>query len=90
MEATYEAIKRKKRIGLANKEVLVASGSLVMEAVRQLGTELIPVDSEHNGAHQCLRGGKRSEVTRLILTASGARSGRRRAKNSSVLPLSRH
>jgi 1-deoxy-D-xylulose-5-phosphate reductoisomerase len=71
LEATYEAIKRKKRIGLANKEVLVASGSLVMEAVRQLGTELIPVDSEHNGAHQCLRGGRRSEVTRLILTASG-------------------
>jgi 1-deoxy-D-xylulose-5-phosphate reductoisomerase len=71
LEATYEAIKRKKRIGLANKEVLVASGSLVMQAVHQLGTELIPVDSEHNGAHQCLRGGKRSEVTRLILTASG-------------------
>lgn len=71
LEATYEAIKRKKRIGLANKEVLVASGSLVMEAVHRLGTELIPVDSEHNGAHQCLRGGRRSEVTRLILTASG-------------------
>jgi 1-deoxy-D-xylulose-5-phosphate reductoisomerase len=71
LEATYEAIKCRKRIGLANKEVLVASGNLVMQAVRELGTELIPVDSEHNGAHQCLRGGKRSEVTRLILTASG-------------------
>ena len=71
LEATYEAICRGKRIGLANKEVLVASGKLVIDAARRHGTELIPVDSEHNGAHQCLRAGKRSEVTRLILTASG-------------------
>ena len=71
LEATYEAIRRKKRIGLANKEVLVASGELVIGAARQMGTEMIPVDSEHNGAHQCLRAGKRSEVSRLILTASG-------------------
>ncbi len=71
LEATYEAIRRGKRVGLANKEVLVASGQLVIEAAKQSGTELIPVDSEHNGAHQCLRAGKRSEVARLILTASG-------------------
>lgn len=71
LEATYEAIRKRKRIGLANKEVLVASGHLVMQAAHDLGTELIPVDSEHNGAHQCLRAGKRSEVSRLILTASG-------------------
>jgi 1-deoxy-D-xylulose-5-phosphate reductoisomerase len=71
LEATYEAIRRGKRVGLANKEVLVASGQLVMEAARKSGTELIPVDSEHNGAHQCLRAGKRNEVARLILTASG-------------------
>ena len=71
LEATYEAIRCKKRIGLANKEALVASGRLVMEAVREYGAELIPVDSEHNGAHQCFRAGLRSEVTRLILTASG-------------------
>jgi 1-deoxy-D-xylulose-5-phosphate reductoisomerase len=71
LEATYEAIRRGKRIGLANKEVLVASGKLVMDAARKSGTELIPVDSEHNGAHQCLRAGQRSEVARLILTASG-------------------
>jgi 1-deoxy-D-xylulose-5-phosphate reductoisomerase len=71
LEATYEAIRRGKRIGLANKEVLVASGKLVIEAARQTGTELIPVDSEHNGAHQCLRAGKRTEVSRLLLTASG-------------------
>jgi 1-deoxy-D-xylulose-5-phosphate reductoisomerase len=71
LEATYEAIRCGKRIGLANKEVLVASGKLVIDAARKSGTELIPVDSEHNGAHQCLRAGKRSEVARLILTASG-------------------
>lgn len=71
LEATYEAICAKKRIGLANKEVLVASGRIVMEAVKACGTELLPVDSEHNGAHQCFRGGRHSEVTRLILTASG-------------------
>jgi 1-deoxy-D-xylulose-5-phosphate reductoisomerase len=71
LEATFEAIRRGKRVGLANKEVLVASGKLVMDAARQSGTELIPVDSEHNGAHQCLRAGQRSEVARLILTASG-------------------
>jgi 1-deoxy-D-xylulose-5-phosphate reductoisomerase len=71
LEATFEAIRRGKRVGLANKEVLVASGKLVIEAARKSGTELIPVDSEHNGAHQCLRAGQRSEVARLILTASG-------------------
>ncbi|WP_321475503.1 1-deoxy-D-xylulose-5-phosphate reductoisomerase [uncultured Paludibaculum sp.] len=71
MEATYEAIRLGKRIGLANKETLVAGGSLVMAAVKQYGTELIPVDSEHNGAHQCLRAGRREDATKLILTASG-------------------
>jgi len=71
LEATFEAIKSGKRVGLANKEVLVTSGKLVMEAAGKSGTELIPVDSEHNGAHQCLRAGRRGEVARLILTASG-------------------
>lgn len=71
LEATYEAVRRRKIIGLANKEVLVASGQLVMAACREAGTEMIPVDSEHNGAHQCLRAGRRDEVTKLILTASG-------------------
>lgn len=71
MEATYEAVKARKRIGLANKETLVAAGSLVMAAALERGVELLPVDSEHNGAHQCLRGGRRQEVRRLILTASG-------------------
>jgi 1-deoxy-D-xylulose-5-phosphate reductoisomerase len=71
LEATYEAVRAGKRIGLANKEVLVASGPLVMKEARAQGIELIPVDSEHNGAHQCLRSGKREEAVRLILTASG-------------------
>ncbi len=71
LEATYEAVRRAKTVGLANKEVLVAAGSVIMEAARASGAELIPVDSEHNGAHQCLRAGRRSEVSRLILTASG-------------------
>lgn len=71
LEATYEAIKHRKTIGLANKEVLVACGELVMAAAKANQVELLPVDSEHNGAHQCLRAGSRSEVTKLILTASG-------------------
>jgi len=71
MEATYEAICLGKRIGLANKETLVAGGRLVMGAVKRHGTELVPVDSEHNGAHQCLRAGRRADATKLILTASG-------------------
>jgi 1-deoxy-D-xylulose-5-phosphate reductoisomerase len=71
LEATYEAIRAGKRVGLANKEALVSAGQLVMQAVHEHGVELIPVDSEHNGAHQCLRAGNRRDVTKLILTASG-------------------
>ena len=71
LEATYEAVRRAKRVGLANKEVLVASGRLVIDAMRESGGELIPIDSEHNGAHQCFRAGRRDEVAKLILTASG-------------------
>ena len=71
LEATYEAVRLGKRVGLANKEVLVSGGKLVMEAVREHGALLVPVDSEHNGAHQCLRAGNRQEVAKLILTASG-------------------
>jgi 1-deoxy-D-xylulose-5-phosphate reductoisomerase len=71
LRATYEGVRAGKRVGLANKEVLVSAGKLVMDAVRESGAELIPIDSEHNGAHQCLRAGNRAEVTKLILTASG-------------------
>ena len=71
LPATYEAVLCGKRIGLANKEVLVSGGKLVMEAVKRHGAEMLPVDSEHNGAHQCLRAGARGEAVKLILTASG-------------------
>jgi 1-deoxy-D-xylulose-5-phosphate reductoisomerase len=71
LRATYAAIRGGKRVGLATKEVMVCAGQLVMDAVRESGAELIPVDSEHNGAHQCLRAGNRGQVARLILTASG-------------------
>ena len=71
LAATYEAIKLGKTVALSNKEVLVAAGELVMAAVEKSGRELLPVDSEHNAVHQCLRGGQRGEVRRLVLTASG-------------------
>lgn len=71
LPATYAAIKAGKRVGLANKETMVTAGKLVTRAVAQYRAELIPVDSEHNGAHQCLRAGDRKDVRKLILTASG-------------------
>jgi 1-deoxy-D-xylulose-5-phosphate reductoisomerase len=71
LPATYAAACKGKRIGLANKEVLVSGGALVMAAVAEHGAELLPIDSEHNGAHQCLRAGNREQVAKLILTASG-------------------
>jgi 1-deoxy-D-xylulose-5-phosphate reductoisomerase len=71
LEATYEAVKLGKSVALSNKEVLVAAGELVMAAAEQSGRPLLPVDSEHNAVHQCLRGGARGEVRRLVLTASG-------------------
>ena len=71
LAATYEAVCLGKRVGLANKEVLVSGGALVMDAVRRHSAALLPIDSEHNGAHQCLRAGAREQATRLILTASG-------------------
>ena len=71
LEATYEAVKLGKTVALSNKEVLVAAGELVMAAANKAGRELLPVDSEHNALHQCLRGGAYGEVRRLVLTASG-------------------
>lgn len=71
LEATYEAVKLGKTVALSNKEVLVAAGELVMASAKKAGRELLPVDSEHNAVHQCLRGGAHGEVRRLVLTASG-------------------
>ncbi|HEY8187906.1 MAG TPA: 1-deoxy-D-xylulose-5-phosphate reductoisomerase [Pyrinomonadaceae bacterium] len=68
---TLRALEAGKRVALANKETLVMAGELMTRAARAAGAELLPVDSEHNALHQCLRGEKRSEVRRIILTASG-------------------
>jgi 1-deoxy-D-xylulose-5-phosphate reductoisomerase len=71
LEATYAAVKAGKQVALSNKEVLVAAGELVIAAAKASGVALLPVDSEHNAIHQCLRAGSHNEVRRLILTASG-------------------
>lgn len=85
LEATYEAVKLGRIVALSNKEVLVAAGELVMAAAQKAGRELLPVDSEHNAIHQCLRASansvapglprhseaSHSEVRRIVLTASG-------------------
>ena len=71
LPATYKAIEHGKDIALANKEVLVAAGEVVMAAVERHQVALLPVDSEHNAIHQCLRAGHPAEVKRLVLTASG-------------------
>ena len=68
---TMRAIEAGKRIALANKETLVMAGELMTKAAEKSGAEILPVDSEHNAIHQCLRGENRKEVKRLILTASG-------------------
>ena len=68
---TYKALELGRRVCLANKETLVMAGELMTRAARESGAELLPVDSEHNALHQCLRGERTNEVKRLILTASG-------------------
>jgi 1-deoxy-D-xylulose-5-phosphate reductoisomerase len=68
---TLRALEAGKRVALANKETLVMAGELMTRAARHSGGELLPVDSEHNALHQCLRGQERAEVRRLVLTASG-------------------
>lgn len=69
--ATLATLRAGKRLALANKESLVAGGSLVREALSAGGGELVPVDSEHAGLAQCMRAGRREEIARLFLTASG-------------------
>jgi 1-deoxy-D-xylulose-5-phosphate reductoisomerase len=71
LAATYEAVRAGKSIGLANKECLVAAGELITAEAHRQGKPLLPIDSEHNAVHQCLRGGRMSEVERVWLTASG-------------------
>jgi 1-deoxy-D-xylulose-5-phosphate reductoisomerase len=71
LEATYEAVRAGKSVGLANKECLVAAGELITAEAKKHGKPLLPIDSEHNAVHQCLRGGRLEEVQCVWLTASG-------------------
>jgi len=71
LEATYAAVCAGKTIGLANKECLVAAGEIIISAAREHNAALIPIDSEHNAVHQCMRGGTHAEVKQIWLTASG-------------------
>jgi len=71
LEATYEAVKAGKSVGLANKECLVAAGELITAEARRHNKPLLPIDSEHNAVHQCMRGGRVDEVATVWLTASG-------------------
>ncbi len=71
LEATLNAVRAGVSIALANKEVLVMAGEMVMNAVRKAGLAILPVDSEHSAIFQCLRGERKNDIRRIILTASG-------------------
>ncbi|PYX30938.1 MAG: 1-deoxy-D-xylulose-5-phosphate reductoisomerase [Acidobacteria bacterium] len=71
LQATYQAVRAGKTVGLANKECLVVAGELIVAEARKQGKTLLPIDSEHNAVHQCLRGGRMEEVAHIWLTASG-------------------
>lgn len=79
---TLRALEAGKRVALANKETLVMAGELMTRAAKQSGAELLPIDSEHNALHQCLRGERPNEVRRIVLTASG---GPFRTKNKAEM-----
>ena len=68
---TLRAIEAGKTIGLANKEVLIAAGELIMSCARKKGVDIIPIDSEHSAVFQCLNGEKSESIKKIILTASG-------------------
>ncbi len=71
LEATYAAVVAGKTVGIANKECMVAAGEILMEEARRRNATLLPIDSEHNAIHQCMRGGSQQEIRSIWLTASG-------------------
>ena len=71
LEATYAAVEAGKPVGLANKEAMVAAGEILTAAAKAKNVPLLPIDSEHNAVHQCMRAGTIQEVKRIWLTASG-------------------
>ena len=90
---TLRALEAGKRVALANKETLVMAGELMTRAAQASGAELLPVDSEHNALHQCLKGEDHDEVRRIILTASGGpfrTTSREEMETASVSDALRH
>src|SRR5262249_27196134 len=90
---TFRALELGRRVALANKETLVVAGELMTRAAEKSGAELLPVDSEHNALNQGMRGERRSEVTRLILTASGGpfrNSSKEEIENAAPAQALRH
>ena len=90
---TLRALEAGKRVALANKETLVMAGELMTRAAKESGAELLPIDSEHNALHQCLRGERHEEVRRIILTASGGpfrTKNKDQMKHASVSEAMRH
>ena len=87
LKPTLAAIDEKKRIALANKETLVCAGELVMKRAKEKGSEIIPVDSEHSAIFQCLMGREKSELSKILLTASGGPFiGKKRSELESITP----